>query len=94
MVAEIEALGGEAIANGANVAKYNEVEAMVKQAMDKWGRVDILVNNAGILRDKSFTKGTPGRFPAGAGRAPDGQRELHQGRAGTSCASRPTAVSW
>ncbi len=58
VVAEIEALGGEAIANGANVAKYNEVEAMVKQAMDKWGRVDILVNNAGILRDKSFTKGT------------------------------------
>src|SRR5512139_2099440 len=58
VVAEIEALGGEAIANGANVAKYDQVEAMVKQAMDKWGRVDILVNNAGILRDKSFTKGS------------------------------------
>jgi len=57
VVAEIEALGGEAIANGANVARYEEVEAMVKQTMDKWGRVDILVNNAGILRDKSFTKG-------------------------------------
>ena len=56
VVAEIEAAGGEAIANGANVAKYDEVEAMVKQTMDKWGRVDILVNNAGILRDKSFTK--------------------------------------
>jgi NAD(P)-dependent dehydrogenase (short-subunit alcohol dehydrogenase family) len=58
VVAEIEALGGEAIANGANVAKYDEVEAMVKQAMDTWGRVDILVNNAGILRDKSFAKGS------------------------------------
>jgi NAD(P)-dependent dehydrogenase (short-subunit alcohol dehydrogenase family) len=58
VVAEIEALGGEAIANGANVAKYDEVEAMVQQATDKWGRVDILVNNAGILRDKSFVKGT------------------------------------
>jgi len=56
VVAEIEALGGEAIANGANVAKYDEVEAMVRQAMDKWGRIDILVNNAGILRDKSFAK--------------------------------------
>ena len=56
VVAEIEALGGEAIANGANVAKYDEVEAMVKQVMDKWGRIDILVNNAGILRDKSFVK--------------------------------------
>jgi NAD(P)-dependent dehydrogenase (short-subunit alcohol dehydrogenase family) len=58
VVAEIEAMGGEAIANGANVAKYDEVEAMVKQTMDKWGRVDILVNNAGILRDKSFSKGS------------------------------------
>jgi NAD(P)-dependent dehydrogenase (short-subunit alcohol dehydrogenase family) len=58
VVAEIEALGGEAIANGANVAKYDEVEAMVRQAVDKWGRVDILVNNAGILRDKSFAKGS------------------------------------
>ena len=58
VVAEIEALGGEAIANGANVAKYEEVEAMVKQAVDQWGRVDILVNNAGILRDKSFAKGS------------------------------------
>ncbi|SRR6056297_1551328 len=57
VVAEIEEAGGEAIANGANVAKYDEVEAMVKQAVDKWGRVDILVNNAGILRDKSFAKG-------------------------------------
>jgi NAD(P)-dependent dehydrogenase (short-subunit alcohol dehydrogenase family) len=52
----IEAAGGEAIANGANVAKMDEVEAMVAQAVEKWGRVDILVNNAGILRDKSFAK--------------------------------------
>ena len=56
VVAESEAAGGEAIANGANVAKYDEVEAMVKAATDKWGRVDILINNAGILRDKSFAK--------------------------------------
>ena len=55
-VAMIEAAGGEAIANGANVAKMDEVEAMVAQAVEKWGRVDILVNNAGILRDKSFAK--------------------------------------
>ena len=57
VVAEIEAAGGEAIANGANVAKFDEVQAMVQQTMDQWGRVDILVNNAGILRDKSFAKG-------------------------------------
>ena len=58
VVAEIEAAGGEAIANGANVANYVEVEAMAQQAMDQWGRIDILINNAGILRDKSFTKGS------------------------------------
>jgi NAD(P)-dependent dehydrogenase (short-subunit alcohol dehydrogenase family) len=56
VVAEIEALGGEAIANGANVTNYEQVEAMVKQAVDTWGRVDVLINNAGILRDKSFSK--------------------------------------
>jgi NAD(P)-dependent dehydrogenase (short-subunit alcohol dehydrogenase family) len=56
VVGLIEAAGGEAFAHGANVAKFDEVDDMVKQAMDKWGRVDILINNAGILRDKSFSK--------------------------------------
>jgi len=56
VVEEIISAGGEAIANGASVTDYEAVQAMVKQAMDKWGRVDILVNNAGILRDKSFSK--------------------------------------
>ena len=55
-VAMIEAAGGEAIANGANVANREEVDAMVAQAVEHWGRVDILINNAGILRDKSFAK--------------------------------------
>jgi len=54
----IEEQGGEAMAHGANVANFDEVEDMVKQAMEKWGRIDILVNNAGILRDKSFSKMT------------------------------------
>ncbi|GLQ06596.1 SDR family NAD(P)-dependent oxidoreductase [Sneathiella chinensis] len=55
VVAEIEAAGGEAIANGADVTNYEQVEAMVNEAREKWGRVDILVNNAGVLRDKSFS---------------------------------------
>jgi NAD(P)-dependent dehydrogenase (short-subunit alcohol dehydrogenase family) len=54
VVAEIEKAGGEAIANGANVANMEQVQTMVDQTMEKWGRIDILVNNAGILRDKSF----------------------------------------
>lgn len=56
VVALIEADGGEAIAHPANVAHFGEVEDMVQQAMNEWGRVDILINNAGILRDKSFSK--------------------------------------
>jgi NAD(P)-dependent dehydrogenase (short-subunit alcohol dehydrogenase family) len=56
VVTEIQKAGGEAIANGANVANMQQVQSMVEQAMEKWGRIDILVNNAGILRDKSFAK--------------------------------------
>ncbi|RYF82393.1 MAG: SDR family NAD(P)-dependent oxidoreductase [Comamonadaceae bacterium] len=56
VVDEIVAAGGEALANGASVTDFEAVQAMVKQAVDAWGRVDILVNNAGILRDKSFSK--------------------------------------
>ena len=56
VVAEIKAAGGEAIANGANVTKEDEVAAMVEDVIARWGHVDILVNNAGILRDKSFSK--------------------------------------
>ena len=53
---EIVDAGGEAIANGADVTDFAEVEAMVDAAKTRWGRVDILINNAGILRDKSFAK--------------------------------------
>ena len=56
VVAEIEAMGGEAIANGASVTDYEAVKAMVAEATARWGSVDILVNNAGVLRDKSFAK--------------------------------------
>ncbi|GLQ21812.1 SDR family NAD(P)-dependent oxidoreductase [Algimonas porphyrae] len=58
VVTEIESMGGEAIANGANVTKQDEVEAMVAEAIERFGKVDILVNNAGILRDRSFSKMT------------------------------------
>jgi 3-hydroxyacyl-CoA dehydrogenase/3a,7a,12a-trihydroxy-5b-cholest-24-enoyl-CoA hydratase len=53
VVAEIKALGGEAVSN------YDSVEdgaKIVQTAMDTWGRIDIVVNNAGILRDTSFPK--------------------------------------
>ena len=53
---EIRALGGEALANGASVTDFRQVQEMVDGALSKWGRIDILVNNAGILRDKTFAK--------------------------------------
>jgi NAD(P)-dependent dehydrogenase (short-subunit alcohol dehydrogenase family) len=56
VVAEIQATGGQGIANPASVTDMAAVQAMVAATMAKWGRIDILVNNAGILRDKSFTK--------------------------------------
>ncbi|MGJ8559132.1 MAG: SDR family NAD(P)-dependent oxidoreductase [Litorimonas sp.] len=58
VVKEIEAMGGEAMANGANVTNQDEVEAMVAETIERFGKVDILVNNAGILRDRSFSKMT------------------------------------
>ncbi len=52
VVAEIQALGGEAAANFDNVATWDGAENMVKQAIDTFGDLNILINNAGILRDK------------------------------------------
>ena len=56
VVSEIVAAGGAAIANGASVSDDAGVAHLVKQTMDKWGRIDVLIANAGILRDKSFGK--------------------------------------
>ena len=56
VVAEIVALGGEAMANAASVTDAEAVQAMVAATMARWGQIDILVNNAGVLRDKTFAK--------------------------------------
>ena len=52
VVSEIEAMGGEAVVNGGNVAKFDEAKAMIDQAIDTYGDINIVVNNAGILRDR------------------------------------------
>jgi len=56
IVAEIEAAGGTAMADGADVSDLYQVEDMVAKVLETWGRIDVLINNAGILRDKSFAK--------------------------------------
>jgi NAD(P)-dependent dehydrogenase (short-subunit alcohol dehydrogenase family) len=56
VVAEIEAAGGTAMADGGSVTDEAQMAAMVERARDAWGGVHILINNAGILRDKSFAK--------------------------------------
>ena len=55
-VAEIEALGGTASAFAVNVSKQEEVQALVKYAIDTYGTLDIMVNNAGINRDGMLHK--------------------------------------
>ena len=54
VVDEIKKNGGEGLAAKCDVTKKDEVEAMVKKTIEKWGKVDILVNNAGICQFKPF----------------------------------------
>jgi glucose 1-dehydrogenase len=54
VVNDIQAVGGEAIAIQANIAKEDQVNAMFDQMFDKFGTIDILVNNAGIQKDAAF----------------------------------------
>ncbi|WP_022721356.1 SDR family NAD(P)-dependent oxidoreductase [Rhodopseudomonas sp. B29] len=56
VVEEIKKAGGTAMADGADVSNYEQVQAMVAKATKEWGSVDLMVANAGILRDKSFGK--------------------------------------
>src|SRR5579859_2812571 len=56
VVDEIRAAGGAAVANRDSVATQAGALALLRTALDAYGRVDVLVNNAGILRDKSFLK--------------------------------------
>jgi NAD(P)-dependent dehydrogenase (short-subunit alcohol dehydrogenase family) len=52
VVQEIEAFGGEAVANGDNVASWEGAQRLINTAVETFGDLHALVNNAGILRDR------------------------------------------
>ncbi|MDE0726784.1 MAG: SDR family oxidoreductase [Alphaproteobacteria bacterium] len=64
VVAEIKSTGGEAVANGGNVASADDAGAMVQAAVDAFGGINAVVNIAGILRDSYFHKMAPEQWKA------------------------------
>lgn len=52
VLAEVQALGADGAINGGSVADYAAGDAMVRQAVDSFGRLDIVVHAAGVLRDR------------------------------------------
>lgn len=64
VVDEIVAAGGEAVANGSNVADWGQAEALIQTAVDTFGGLDVLVNNAGIVRDRMFANTSEEEFDA------------------------------
>lgn len=64
VVDEIKALGGEAVANGDDVADWEGSARIIKTAVDTFGGLDVIVNNAGIVRDRMFVSCTPEEWDA------------------------------
>ncbi|KAI3988073.1 hypothetical protein MKX01_011862 [Papaver californicum] len=48
---EIEACGGQALIFGGDVSKEEDVNAMIKTAVDAWGTIDVLINNKSQWQD-------------------------------------------
>jgi NAD(P)-dependent dehydrogenase (short-subunit alcohol dehydrogenase family) len=64
VVAEIRAAGGEAVADGEDVADWAGAARLVAHAVGEFGRLDVLVNNAGILRDRMVVSLDEGEWDA------------------------------
>ncbi len=64
VVDEITAAGGEAVANGSNIADWNQAAALIQTAVETFGGLDVLVNNAGIVRDRMMANTSEEEFDA------------------------------
>jgi len=64
VVAEIEAAGGQAVANGEDVSSWEGAQKLINTAVEAFGDLHVLVNNAGILRDRMLTNMTEEEWDA------------------------------
>jgi NAD(P)-dependent dehydrogenase (short-subunit alcohol dehydrogenase family) len=64
VVEEIQAMGGQAVANVDDVSDWEGAARMIQSAIDSFGHVDVLVNNAGILRDRMLVNMTEAEWDA------------------------------
>jgi len=64
VVDEITAAGGEAVANGSNIADWEQAAGLIQTAVDTFGGLDVLVNNAGIVRDRMMANTSEDEFDA------------------------------
>ena len=62
VVAEIEAIGGRAVASAASVTDFPGIERMVADAIDRFGSVDVLINNAGATASAPIWEMDPDVF--------------------------------
>jgi NAD(P)-dependent dehydrogenase (short-subunit alcohol dehydrogenase family) len=64
VVAEIVAMGGEAVANGDDCSEFEGAKRLIDLAVDTFGTLDVVINNAGILRDRMLTNMTEAEWDA------------------------------
>lgn len=84
VVAEIKAMGGEAIVNGDDVSSWTGAKNMIDTTIKHFGKLDVLINNAGILRDRMLVNMTEDEW--------DSVIQVHL--KGTFCPTRHAAAYW